>query len=133
RRLADAGRPYEAEDPRRGVRLELAHGQELDDPLLYLVDVVVVAVELPARLAKVEAVLGHLAPGHVEDPVEVGADHPVLGRLGREPLEALELALGLLAYLIRELGRLDPLAQLLGLCGLLVNLAELLLDRLQLL
>ncbi len=57
----------------------------------------------------------------------------MLGRLRRQPLEALQLALGLLARVLGQLGRLDLLAQLVGLGLLLVHLAELLLDRLELL
>ncbi len=51
RRLADAGRADEAEDRRARVGLELAHGEELEDAVLDLLDVVVVVVEHLARVA----------------------------------------------------------------------------------
>jgi hypothetical protein len=57
----------------------------------------------------------------------------VLGRLGRQPLEARELALRLRPGVLGHVRRLDLGAQLLGLDRLLVGLAELVLDRLHLL
>ena len=63
RRLADAGRADEAHDRRaRRVRLELAHGEQLEDPVLDLGDVVVVLVEHLARMRQVEVVVGALVP-----------------------------------------------------------------------
>ena len=55
--LPTPGGPDEAEDRAAGVGLELAHGQELEDAVLDLLDVVVVAVEHLARLLEVEVVL----------------------------------------------------------------------------
>ncbi len=77
--------------------------------------------------------VGALVPRQVEHPVEVGADHAVLGGRRREALEPAELAVGRLAGLLGQAGRLDPLAQLVDLRLLLVPLPELLLDRPQLL
>jgi hypothetical protein len=57
----------------------------------------------------------------------------VLGRLRRQALESLQLALGLLPGVLGQLRLLEPLAQLGGLGLRLVDLAQLLLDRLQLL
>ena len=95
--------------------------------------VVVVAVEDLARVAQVEVVLARLRPRQRGEPFQVGADHPVLGRLRRQVLEARELALGLLPGLVGELRLLELAAQLLSLDLLLVVLAELVLDGLQLL
>ena len=133
RRLADARRPDEAEHRRRRVRLQLADREELEDPLLDLVDVVVVAVEHAPRLLQVEVVVGRLRPRERCDPLEVGPDHAVLGRLRRQLLQPVELALRGLHRVLRQSGGLDLLAQLVRLRGLLVHLAELLLDRLELL
>ena len=93
RRLADARRPDEAEDRPGDLALELRDGEVLDDPLLDLVEVVVVLVEDPAGLLEVEVVLGRLVPRQREDPLEVRADDAVLGRGRRELLEPRELAL----------------------------------------
>ena len=83
RGLADAGRSDEAEDRGARVRLQLAHGEELEDAVLHGLDVVVVAVERLARVLQVEVVLGLLRPRQRREPLEVGADHAVLGGLRR--------------------------------------------------
>jgi hypothetical protein len=57
RGLADAGRADEAQDRAAALRVELAHGQVLDDALLDLVEPVVIRVEDVARTLDVD-VLG---------------------------------------------------------------------------
>ena len=57
----------------------------------------------------------------------------MLDGLRGQPLEALELALGRLAGVLGKLGLVELLAQVRGLGLRLVHLAELLLDRLELL
>ena len=133
RRLADAGRSDEAEDRGARVRLQAAHGEELEDAVLYALDVVVVAVEHLARMGEVEVVIGRDGPGERREPLEVGPDHAVLGRLRRQALKARELAFRLLHGVLGETRRLDLRTQLLRLDLLLVELAELLLDRFHLL
>ena len=109
---------------------QLLDGEVLDDPLLDLVEIVVVFVEHAARLDRIEPILGRLVPRHVQHPVEVGADHLVLGRRRRHALEAIDLA-------VRD--RRDALGQvrlgdrLRSSCDLAVPFAELGLDRLHLL
>ena len=71
--------------------------------------------------------------GSRDDPLEVGADHAVLGGRRRQPLEPRQLPLGLPADVLGQLGLLDLLAQLVDLRLGLVLLAQLSLDRLQLL
>ena len=131
--LADTWRPDEAEDRSRRLRVQLADGQVLEDPVLDLLEVIVVLVEDLASVADVEVVLGFLRPGEIDEPLEVGADHPVLGGDRRQLLEPAELPFGGLLRLLRQAGLLDPLAELVDLGLLLVALAELLLDRLELL
>ena len=133
RGLADARRADEAEDRAGEVVLQLRDGEVLEDPLLDLLEVVVVLVEDRLGALEVEVVLGGLAPRQRQDPVDVGADHAVLGRGGRELLEPPELALDGLLGLLGQVLLLDLLAQLGQLGLLLVALAELVLDRLQLL
>ena len=115
------------------VVLELAHGEELEDAVLDLVEVVVVAVEDLAGMLHVEVVLAARAPGQGDDPVEVGADDRVLGALRRDLGEPVELAPGRLVDLLRERELLDLAAQFVDLRLLLVGLAQLLLDGLELL
>ena len=92
-----------------------------------------VGVENLAGVLDVEIVGGPLVPGEVEEPVEVGPDHAVLGGGRGEPLEPAELAVGDPARLLGQRRALDPLPQLVDLGLLLVALAELLLDRAELL
>src|SRR3954453_21574538 len=132
RRLADAGRADEAHDRAARVRLELAHREELEDAVLDLLDVVVVGVEYLAGVVEVEVVLGGGVPRQRGDPFQVAADDAVLARRRRQTLEPRELALGLFAHRVGELDRIELLAQLLGLGALLVELAQLFLDRLEL-
>src|SRR5262249_12833420 len=65
--------------------------------------------------------------------VEVGANDPVLRRRRRDLLEARQLTVDRLADLLRQLELGEPSAQLVQLSLLGVALAELLLDRFQLL
>ena len=78
----------------RLLRLQLLHRQILDDALLDLVEIVVILVEHLARGDRIEAVLGRHGPRDVEHPVDVGADHLVLGRGRRHPLEPIDFAVG---------------------------------------
>jgi hypothetical protein len=76
---------------------------------------------------------GRLGPRQRRDPVEVRPDHAVLGRGRGEPLEPAELAVDGAAHLLRERELVELGAELVQLRLLRVGLAELLLDRLQLL
>ena len=130
RRLADAGRPDEAEDRRLALRRELAHGQIFEDAPLDLLQPVVILVEDFPRLADVDRRFLGQPPGQLDQPVEIGADHAVLaGGLGHA-LEPAQLLARLLLDLLRHarLGdRLGEVGDLLRLAA--VALAELPLDR----
>ena len=91
RRLADAGRPDQAQDGPLLVALQLADRQVLEDALLHLLEVVVVRVEDVARRLDVELVLGRDRPGQLDQPLQVGARDGVLGRRRLHHLEPLEL------------------------------------------
>ncbi|MCA9682910.1 MAG: PAS domain-containing protein, partial [Myxococcales bacterium] len=133
RGLADAGRARQAQDRPllRGVELE--HGHVLEDPLLDLLEVVVVLVEDVADRADLELVLGGDRPGQIDQPLEVGPRDRVLGARRLHLLEPVELLEGDLLGLLRHLGVGDLLLELVGLGVLVVDLAELALDRLELL
>ena len=140
RRLAHPGRAHQRDDRARAAAAEhgetaltaqLAHREELDDPLLHVVETGVVRVEDAARLCEVEVVVGAHVPGDLEHPVQVRPDPAVLGVLLAGALEAVELALDLLAHVLGHARLLEPLAVVGG--DVVATLAELLLDRLDLL
>ncbi len=89
-----------------------------------------ILVEHAPGLDRVEPIFGRLVPGDVEHPVDVGAQHLVLGRRRRHALEAIDFAQG---------GFFDPFGEVrVGDAGadfldVAVAFAELGLNRLQLL
>ena len=88
-------------------------------------------VEHLASEHRVEHLVGGLAPRHGDQPVEVRADHRGLAALLAHALEAVELALGLLAHVVGHARLGDLRAVVVG--DRAVVLAELLADRLHLL
>jgi hypothetical protein len=133
RRLPHPRRAHEHDDRAARLRVQLADREELEDAVLHALDVVVVPVEDGARVLQVEVVRGRLRPRQRREPLEIAADHPVLGGLRRQALEARQLALGDRPGVLGQLRLLELLAELPRLRLLLVNLTELLLDRAQLL
>ena len=69
--LAGARGAYEAEDGALDVRVELPHGDELQDPLLGLLHAVVILVQDGACAVQVPVVLGLRGPGQVRHPFAV--------------------------------------------------------------
>ena len=137
-RAAERGLPHtrradEQDDRAARLRIQLADREELENAVLHAVDVVVVAVEHATRVLQIEVVLGRLRPRQRGDPLQVAADHAVLGRLRRQPLEARQLSLRDRPGVLRQVRLLELPAELLGLGLLLVDLAQLLLDRAELL
>ena len=148
-RLGDGGLagPRRAEEEqdrparhRPGARLaagvlgpQLAHGEELEDPILDVGEPEVVALQDAPRLGEVHVIVGARLPGQVGDPLQPGGEELRLRRgLATEPLEPAEIA----AHLAEHLGGqarggdagLDPAERVAA-----VLLAQLLLDRLELL
>ena len=73
---------------------------------------VMVLVEDAARFGDVDALVGQLRPRQLDQPVEVAADHGVLGARLRRALKPRQLLQRLLLGLLRHLGLLDRFAQL---------------------
>ena len=116
---------------RRPLRLKLAHGEELEDAVLDVLEPIVVFGEHVRRGLQVDLVFGAVVPGQLRDPLEVGADDLVFRRLGVGAPQALEFPFDLDAGVVGEPQRLDPLAQIVQF-GLLVLVAELATDLLHL-
>ncbi len=133
RGLADAGRADETQDLARDLLPQLGDGEVLDDAVLHLLEVEMVGVEDLAGVCEVEVVVGERSPRERQDPLEVGADHAVLRGRRRQLLEPAELALCRLGDVLRQRQLAETLAQLVHFRLLGVGLAELLLDRLELL
>ena len=129
RGLADAGRADEAQDRRLALGRELAHGQELDDPLLDLVEAEVIGVEHAARLGDVDVLRLRRRPGQLEQRVEIGADHAVLARRLGRALQPPQLLLGRGLDLGRHLRLGDRLLEVGQLLLVGAFLAQLALDR----
>ena len=136
--VADAGLANprgadQAEDRAGDVPLHLADGDELEDAVLDVLQPVVVAVEDLARLVQIVAVLAELSPGEDGQPVEVVAGDGVLGRVGLQQAQLLQLLVDRLLRLVVEFQLLQPSLVLLDLGGLpLLLQPQLLLDRLEL-
>ncbi len=135
RRLAHARWTVEQQDRRLHVALELEHGEVLQDPLLDVVEPVVVLVQDLLGAGDVELVLGRVAPGEVQDRLGVVPDDAVLGtggvrpgQLGQLLLQRLDDRLGQVVALV---GQLVP--ELVGVPARPLGLAQLVLDGLELL
>ena len=102
-------------------------GEVLDDPLLHLVEPVVIGIEHGAGGDHIGGVVGRDAPGQLEHGVEPGPDPCGLRALVAGPLELVDLPQQRLAYGVGDLGGLDAAAVVVGPLGL--ALAELLADR----
>jgi hypothetical protein len=133
RGLAHAGRADQAQDRALEVARALLHGQVLQDPLLDLLQAVVVLVQDALGLLEVDRLGLGLAPRDGQQPVEVVPHDRGLGRHRAHVLELLQLALGLGPRLLRQLGLTDALLEFDDLVAGVVGLAELALDRLHLL
>ncbi len=132
RGLAHPRRPDEAEDRRLALGGEFADGQIFDDPLLDLLQAIVVLVEDAARLGDIDGGGRRRRPGQLHQPVEIGADHAVFGRRVGRAAKAAQFLAGLRLDLGGHLGLVDRGAQFLDVGGRRVTLAELLLDGRQL-
>ena len=75
-------------------------------------------------LLKVEIILGHDGPGHLNDPVQISPHHGGLGGIGMHLVQSLELASGLLLNLFGHLRLFDLLPEGLDLVGALIHLTQ---------
>ena len=94
--------------------LQLADGEELKDPVLHVLQPVVILFQDPVGAPEVDLVVGALAPGQLRDPLQVCADDLVLGRLRRCPVQPAEFAVHFLPGRLRQRQGLDALPQFVG-------------------
>jgi hypothetical protein len=112
---------------------QLAHGQVVEDPLLDVLEVVVVLVEDPPRHLQIQRVLAGRRPRQLHQPVDVRAQHRRLGALGVHLVQAADLLVRLGASLVGQAGARHLGPQLIDLLAVHVAVAELVLDLPQLL
>ncbi len=113
---------------------ELPDREELEDPVLHVLQPVVVLVEDPRGLLHVEVLFTPRVPRELRDRLEIGADDLRLHGLAADPGQARPLAVDLLARFLRKVERVELRAKLLQrLVVRALSLAELPLDRLHLL
>ena len=92
-----------------------------------------IGVQHALGVRQIDDLVGPLRPRKRDEPVEIRARHRVFGGRHRHLREAIELANGLLFDGLRHPRRLDFRGEFLGFLGLVVALAEFLLNRLHLL
>ena len=122
----------EADDGRLEVAAQLQDGEVLQYALLHFLHAVVVLVQYALGALDVQVVLGVLVPGQGDHGLQVGELHAVLGALGIEHLQLVQLLHEGGVHLLGPLLGLGLLVELLAL-GAAVVVAQLLLDVLQLL
>ncbi|KAJ6262412.1 LOW QUALITY PROTEIN: hypothetical protein Dda_3220 [Drechslerella dactyloides] len=90
-RLADARRADEAEDLPLDAAAQLADGDEFENPVLHVLETVVILVEHLHRVADAVVLRAALAPGDLRQPVEVVSRDVELGRDGLEMRQLVKL------------------------------------------
>src|SRR6516225_3152183 len=133
RGLAHAGRADEAQNRALAVGIELAHREIFENAPLDLGKPVMILIQDATRLADVDGVGVEFRPGQIDEPIQIGPDHPVFGGGLGHALKSLELLRGLVLGLFRHPRLLDRVAQLADLDRFFVALAQLFLDMAQLL
>ena len=129
RGLAHAGRADEAQNRRLAFRVELVHGQVLEDTALDLVEPVMVFVENLARFVDIDTVFRQLRPRQLGHEFEIGAHHRVFGRRIGHTRQPAQFAVGLLGSFFRQVGLVERFAQAIDLFGHGFVFAEFTLDR----
>ena len=79
RRLADAGRPDEAQDGAFQHRPQLQHGQVVKYPLLHFFQVVVIFVQDGSGVFHIDVRAGGDGPRQAGHPFQPGTGHAVFG------------------------------------------------------
>ena len=107
------------------------HREELQDPVLRILEAVVVLVQDARRVREVQPFVAEFAPRQLAHRLDVGADDLGFHRLAAHPLESPQFAVDFLPRRWRQLQPGDPLFQFLEVFASLV-VAEFLADGLQL-
>ena len=106
--LAHTGRPHQAEYPALGVRVQLPHGDKLQNALLDLIQAVVVLIQYLSGLRHIRPLPGEFVPGQLQTHIQIVAYHRGLGAAEGLLAQALHLFCQLGMYLLRQVRRLYP-------------------------
>ena len=131
--LADARRADEAHDRAFHLGRALLHGQILDDPLLDLLEAIVIVIQHLLRLAQVFLNAGFNAPRDRQHPIEVVPHHSGFGRHRAHVLELFDLCIRLFAGFLAQLSLSDTGFQLGHFVLAVFAIAQLVLNGLHLL
>ncbi len=132
--LPTPGRPDEADDRALGVLFELPDREVFDDPVLDVLEAVVIRLEDRLGLRQVEVPRHRGLPGERADEVQPIARHDELARVGVHQIELFQLLLDLLLHFAFEFEGVDLLLETLVVRALGVRRhAQLALDGLELL
>ena len=78
-RLADTRRADKADDLSLDILIQLAHGQQLQNTLLDLLQAVMLTVQHLAGMGLIKVILGRGMPRQGKAGVQIAADHTALG------------------------------------------------------
>ena len=129
--FAHARGAHQAEDLALGLGVQLPHGDEFQDPLLHLVQAVVVLVQDLPGLFHVSPVVGLHTPGHVQAHIQIVPDDGPLGAAEGLLGQAVQLLHELLPHLVTGPAAVDLLLVFVQL--VVAVLAQLVLQNVQLL
>ncbi len=130
--LADARRADQTDNLPLDVLIQLAHGQQLQNTLLDLLQTVVLLVEHLAGVRLIQIILGGGVPRQRQAGIQIAANHAGLGRAALHPGQTVALLQQLLGGFL-ELQRLDFFAVCIGLGAGVLGIAQLLADNVHLL
>ena len=115
------------------LRVQFAHGEIFDQPLLYFFEAVMIAIENLLRLVEIEVVFTQFRPRQLRDRLHIADDDGIFRARRRDDIEPLQFAIGRRENFRRRLRFVETGAQLRDLfvrAG--IAFAELALNRLQL-
>ena len=133
RGLAYARRSHEAEDGAFHIGLEATYAQVVEDAILHPLQIVVIEVENLLRFRDVDFPARRLGPRQHCEPFHVVASERIVGSHGGHPGQPAELLSRFLLHILRHAGGFDLLPELFNVLLAVVELANFLLDGLELL
>ena len=132
-RLADTRRADKADDLSLDILIQLAHGQQLQNTLLDLLQAVMLTVQHLAGMGLIKVILGRGMPRQGKAGVQIAADHTALGAAALHTGQTVTLLEQLLGGFLIQRQRPDLLAVCIGLGAGILGITQLLADNVHLL